>query len=95
MKNLQEKVKKNIKIGILKEPNGTYEGLFMNGEKNGNGTYHFNNQITYEGNYLNGFKHGKGKIINSNKIVSYEGEFKNGLPHGKGSIPTNQGNIEN
>ena len=37
-----------------------YEGEFLQGKKNGKGTYFWNNGNRYEGEYLNDSKHGKG-----------------------------------
>jgi hypothetical protein len=41
-------------LGVLIEPEGKYEGDFVNGEKEGNGTYTFKSGARYAGTYLKG-----------------------------------------
>ncbi len=49
-----------IKLGILKQPFGTYKGEFMSNKKHGKGEYLYNNFNTYKGDYRNGSKQGHG-----------------------------------
>lgn len=49
-----------IKLGILKQPFGTYKGEFMRNKKHGKGEYMYNNFNTYKGEYRNGLKSGRG-----------------------------------
>ena len=81
--------------GTLVEPSGMYTGQFINGIKQGKGTYFFPKDIKYEGNYENGEKNGYGKIyhMRDDKTfeLCYEGQFKNGIPDGKGMIPNKNG----
>lgn len=68
-----------------------YEGFFVNGVKDGEGSYKSNNGIQYKGEYKNGQKSGNGRIINEDGSVAYEGSFVNGLPHGQGWVVTKDG----
>ena len=73
-------------LGTLKETEGTYEGDFVNGEKEGYGVYTFKSGARYEGTYLNGQREGYGTIYQANGSKAYEGGMKHGLPHGKGKV---------
>lgn len=70
----------------MKEPEGTYEGDFLNGEKHGKGIYHFAKGSRYEGEYVHGQREGQGAIYHGKGQLAYKGLLKKGLPHGKGSI---------
>ncbi len=45
----------------------TYEGMWINGKKNGQGTYYYSDGTVYEGNFINGKKKGFGVITFPNK----------------------------
>ena len=54
-----------------------YEGDFLNGKKDGSGTFEWLNGSSYTGRWMNGMQHGYGKFTDaSGKII--EGEFANG-----------------
>ena len=69
-----------------------YEGNFVNGQFNGEGTYKWPDDCYFKGQYINGVREGNGeyKFING-KI--YKGPFTNGKPNGKGIIIVNGNNI--
>lgn len=69
----------------MEEKLGTYEGEFVNGEKEGQGEYRGKKGVRYVGGYRQDRKEGEGTIFNFDGSVAYQGEFKNGLPHGKDS----------
>ena len=64
----------------------TFEGEYLNGEKNGIGKEYsiFNDKLVFEGEYLNGEKNGIGKEYDGNGKVTFEGEYLNGKRNGKG-----------
>ena len=67
--------------------NGTYEGEFKNGLREGKGTMNYNNGFIYEGDWKNDRREGKGLLYKEKdklKKERYEGEFKNGKIEGKG-----------
>ena len=70
--------------GILKllyYDNGklSFEGEYLNGERNGIGKeYYDNGKLKFEGEYLNGERNGKGKEYNNNNELIFEGQFLNG-----------------
>jgi hypothetical protein len=84
--SLLEKVLNLSNLGKLKEIKGLYEGDFLNGEKNGKGTYRYNSGIRYVGDYVRGLKEGEGTIYNEDNTVAYSGQWKTGLPNGKGYV---------
>ena len=53
----------------------TYYGNFLNGRRNGQGTFLYANGSKYEGNWENNFKHGWGKYTYKDGKV-YEGYFE-------------------
>ena len=54
---------------------GSYDGNFVNGYKQGKGTYEFKNGIVYEGDYQKNIRQGHGKLINPGGKIAYEGQF--------------------
>ena len=56
-----------------------YEGLWINGKRNGKGCYKFKNGNIYEGELLNGNYHGFGKYTyaNHNEYLVFEGNWIN------------------
>jgi len=59
--------------GVLQEPQGRYEGTFVNGEKDGeNCVYVSANGNRYEGSYVNGYREGYGRVYRDDKLI-YKG----------------------
>ena len=57
----------------------TFEGEYLNGQKNGKGKkYYYNGKLEFEGEYLKGKKSGKGKEYYPNGKLKFEGEYLNG-----------------
>lgn len=77
----------------MKQPEGTYEGDFLNGEKHGKGIYHFAKGSRYEGDYFQGHREGHGTIYHGDGRIAYTGPLKKGLPHGRGSISSKDGKM--
>lgn len=75
-------------------PNGdTYEGVYLNGMKNGEGTYIYNEQKTvYCGNWKDGKKDGKGKFKFSDGSL-YQGFWLDNKRNGKGSYYYANGDV--
>lgn len=51
-----------------------YEGMFMNGKKEGQGTYKYSNGNIFKGNWANGNRHGKGTFKyfdGTSRIINY------------------------
>ena len=61
----------------------SYEGEFLEGIPNGQGSIYYKDVRTYVGSLKNGFPHGVGKMTYFDG-TSYEGTFKNGYPQGSG-----------
>ena len=63
---------------------GVYEGQYLNGEPNGQGTYTYTYGGKYVGEFKNGKQNGQGTYIfaSGNKYV---GEVKDGKMHGQGT----------
>ena len=57
----------------------TFEGEYLNGEKNGEGKEYNKNGLTFEGTYLYGERHGKRKEFFKNNNIKFEGEYLYGL----------------
>ena len=67
-------------FGIEINYDNSYEGEFINGEKNGKGEeYYFWKNKLFEGEYSNGKRNGKGKEYYKNGNLKFEGEYKYGL----------------
>ena len=86
--NQKNKLLDELKINNIKDIeieyyNGRYVGQVVNGLKEGNGIYYYNNGDKYEGDFKNNLREGKG-IFYYNDGDKYEGDFKNGIPDGKG-----------
>jgi len=65
-------------------PNGDYfEGTYVNGKRNGKGTYHYHDGSSYVGDYSNDQRHGQGIYILPDGS-KYTGQFKNGRSDGEG-----------
>jgi len=74
--------------------NGKYEGDYINGKREGKGTYSYNSGDIYEGEYKNDLKDGYGIYKYSNGDV-YEGNYKEGYFDGKGIYKYADGDIYN
>jgi hypothetical protein len=70
-------------IDILVDQNGTYEGEWVNNQRNGQGTQIFKNGVRYEGTWSNNKFHGKGTLTEKNGDY-YTGEFKHNKEDGLG-----------
>jgi len=81
--------KKNgiVKLYILNTNILLFEGVYLNGKRNGNGKeYYYNNKLKFEGEYVDGERNGKGKeyYYYYNKL-KFEGEYLEGKKwNGKG-----------
>ena len=71
----------------------TYEGSYLNNQRNGFGNYKFNDGQEYIGEFKNDNYDGFGTLFLNNGDV-YEGEFKNGLFNGIGKYTYTNGIIE-
>lgn len=65
------------------EPEEIYEGNYVDGKRNGKGTYFYKNGDRYEGDWRENEKHGLGTMIYE-KDGEYFGRFENGRRHGEG-----------
>ena len=72
-------LKDGKRFGIEINYDNSYEGEFINGEKNGKGEeYYFWKNKLSEGEYSNGKRNGKGKEYYKNGNLKFEGEYKEG-----------------
>ena len=62
----------------------SFEGEYVNGERNGKGKDYFCGELIFEGEYLNGKRNGKGKEYDLDGQLLFEGEYLNGEINGKG-----------
>ena len=73
-----------LTINMIKQyDNGSYEGDFKKGKRDGHGTYIYLNGDKYEGDFKNNVKDGKGIYTYENKDV-FIGDYKDGKMNGKG-----------
>ena len=80
--NCQAKVNQNYG-----DYSGVYEGEFMNGKRNGQGTFSFEDGGVYRGQWKDDKFHGQGVIFHSNG-TELSGEFRNGeIVYGKSIYP--------
>ena len=72
--------------GTMIYPNGEYyDGDFVENERYGEGTYHFNSGNTYEGEWVDGKFNGFGTFFYADGNY-YEGSFRNGKIEGDGTL---------
>ena len=66
--------------GIIYYNNGKikYEGNFINGKKEGNGKYYWEDGQHYIGQFNNGLRHGKGIEYYKNGKIKKKGKFSFG-----------------
>ena len=81
---------KSISKRSEKSPRPRYNGIRVNGKKEGKGTYFYPNGCKYEGYFKNDKKNGKGIFYYSNGD-KYEGNFEDGYYEGKGIFYFNNG----
>ena len=55
----------------------SFEGEYLNSEKNGKGKLYFFSHLIYDGEFLNGNFNGKGKVFDMKGNLEFEGEFLN------------------
>lgn len=87
----QELIDESVEKTIT-EKNGTYTGQRINGKKQGNGKYVWNNGAIYDGEFSDNNINGKGKLTIPDK-GTYEGNFINGKKDGQGTITFSNGDI--
>lgn len=67
-----------------------YDGNWVNGIREGQGTILLANGIMYEGGFVNGRFHGRGKLTDPregiNIVAEYEGDYVNGARQGQGRM---------
>ncbi|TSO05419.1 MORN repeat-containing protein 3 [Bagarius yarrelli] len=73
---LQPSTKQYVKV---------YSGFWVNGEKEGVGTYFYSSTARYEGDWLKNKRNGWGKMIYEDGGV-YEGQWLRDKPHGQGAL---------
>ena len=80
--------KKPHGYGIMFYKNGNieYEGDFIDGKYEGNGTHYNEDGEYYIGQWKNGLVHGKGIVYYKNGKIKYEGELLNGKREGYGKF---------
>jgi hypothetical protein len=71
---------------------GEYDGKFLQGFFNGQGTMHYANGDRYEGEWVRGKRQGQGKMVWADGQV-YEGEWMIDQPHGQGIMYLDNGKI--
>ncbi len=71
--------------GVLDFPEGTYEGEFVDGKRNGHGIETLLSGKKYEGNFQRNLYHGEGKLMLEDGSM-YIGHFDNGTYHGRGTL---------
>jgi len=61
-----------------------YGGEFVDGVKQGFGSYYFPNGDTYTGDFREGLRHGKGVYTLANNVGAYDGDWRDDKRHGRG-----------
>jgi hypothetical protein len=80
-------------FGKYENSDMTYEGNYVNGMKNGNGTQILKkDEYKYIGEWKNDNKHGIGKEYLPDKS-QYDGYFENGKKHGRGKLILSNGSV--
>jgi hypothetical protein len=77
---------------VYKKKNETYEGEFLDGVINGNGTYNWADKQTYTGDWVMGKMHGTGTYKWPNG-GEYSGSYENNIKHGNGVWKFTDGKI--
>ena len=86
-------INNNIINKEIKYDTGRYVGQVLNGLREGNGIYYFNNGNRYEGDWRNDKKEGKG-IIYYNNGDRMMGDYSNDNPIGKYVMLTKYGEVK-
>ena len=76
----------------ITETNGTYYGEKIDGKKEGQGKYVWNDGSIYEGQFTNDTINGEGKLTIPQRGI-YEGTFSNGKKNGHGKFTFENGDI--
>ena len=71
-------------FGKEKMTNGVYEGEYLNGQPNGQGTYNFDDGNKYAGQFTDGKPNGLGTRTYPDG-GKYIGQYKEGVKHGQGT----------
>ena len=64
--------------GLIKETyfgKITFEGEYINGERNGKGKIYENNKLVFEGDFLNGKRNGKAKLFDKKGKLKFDGLY--------------------
>ena len=70
-----------------------YEGVYLNGKRNGKGIECYRGILIFEGEFLNGKRNGKGKKFDFFGSLNFEGEYLNGEKNGKGKEYDKKGKL--
>ena len=88
-------------FGKQKMTNGVYEGQYLNGKFNGQGTFTYNDGDEYVGEYKNGKRHGLGtytfdgqKTSTYNDGYKYVGAYKDDKRHGQWTYTWTDGTVK-
>ena len=73
----------HLKIRHVYEDKSVYVGEWVDGKRNGEGTWTAINGDTYTGSWINDKRHGQG-VEKWELGRKYNGEYKNGMKDGKG-----------
>lgn len=74
----------------MDDPHDYYEGDFIDGKKQGEGTYTWADGSTYTGGFENDMRHGHGLYEDADGS-SYEGAYENGMKQGEGKATYSDG----
>ena len=84
-------------FGKQEMANGVYEGHYLNGKFDGQGTFTFADGTKYVGEFIGGKKDGQGTFTWSSGEFAgdkYVGEYKDDKRHGQGTYTFADGTIE-
>ena len=87
----QETIDKSV-TNILSDKNGKYTGDIVDGVKQGQGEFLWNDGTKYTGTFDDNNINGQGTLIYSNG-ESYEGNFVNGIREGNGTFKFSNGDV--
>ncbi|MBO5477770.1 MAG: hypothetical protein J6A15_08475 [Clostridia bacterium] len=82
----------NMSSGLEASDSGKYTGNVVDGKRQGEGKYVWDDGTIYEGTFENNTISGTGKLTSPTGDV-YEGEFKLGKKNGKGKYTFNNGDV--
>jgi len=78
---------------IYENTGASYTGGYVNGLREGTGTYVKSNGDVYYGEWKNDQHDGHGKFVSANGKLWYEGDFKEEAPHGYGKQSEEDGDV--